>query len=108
MNIYGYSANAKVPFLKIYTTSPSHLNAAKKILETGMAFGRFPVKAYPTFESNMPIVLRFMVDAKMTGMNWIELPASKYKHRSAGEKESSCQYEVDIMYGSGVAPLKLV
>lgn len=98
-SIYGYSPQGKSPFLKIFATSPNSLNAIKKLADTGFAFGNFPFKSYPTFESNMPIVLRFMVDAKITGMNWIELPAKKYSLRQDyGNKVSNCQYEVDIWY----------
>jgi DNA polymerase delta subunit 1 len=88
-------------------------------METGFGFGRYPTKIYPTFESNLPIVLRFMVDSKMTGMNWIELPAGKYVVRSEDVKTSCCQYEVDILMSdcishapdddwSEIAPLRIL
>lgn len=85
------------PFIKISTTSPSHLNAVKKVVETGVTLGRFPSRSYTTFESNMPIVLRFMVDAKITGMNWIELPTGSWSQRTLGDRLSTCQYELDVL-----------
>jgi DNA polymerase delta subunit 1 len=97
-NIYGYAKCKDIPFVLISATSPSHLNAIKKLLETSFGFGRFSARSYPTFESNMPIVLRFMVDAKIAGMNWVEAPAGTYSLRSAAERTSSCQYEIDIRY----------
>lgn len=96
-NIYGYSRERLMDFVKISTTSPNGLNAVKKILEAGFAFGRFGARAYATFESNMPIVLRFMVDSRITGMSWLELPADKFVLRRETEKASGCQLEVDIL-----------
>ena len=97
-SIYTYTSSKNVAFLKISTSSPTALNAIKKLMDNGFGFSRFPSRSYPTFESNLSIVLRFMVDAKLTGMNWIELPAGRYKLRADHEKVSECQYEVDIVY----------
>lgn len=96
-NIYGYSRERLMNFMKISTTSPNHLNAVKKIFEAGFAFGRFTIRSYATFESNMPIVLRFMVDSHITGMNWLELPAKKFTLRKGAEKTSGCQIEADVL-----------
>jgi DNA polymerase elongation subunit (family B) len=35
-----------------------------------------------TFESNVPFVLRFMIDNEVTGSNWLELPPATYSRRS--------------------------
>lgn len=111
-SIYGFSGNNPSPFLCIMTTSPTFLNTVKRILESGsLSFASFQPQVYVTYESNMPFVLRFMVDAKITGMNWIELPKGKYLIRNSQENRppnipiheeadfvSKCQYEVDIFY----------
>lgn len=96
-NIYGYSRERLMNFMKISTTSPSYLNAVRKIFETGFAFGRFKTRSYATFESNMPIVLRFMVDSHITGMNWLELPAKKFTLRKGTDKTSNSQFEADVL-----------
>lgn len=77
-NIYGYSKTGQSPFIKILLQSPTHLNQAKRIhymnhydiflgiLESGFAIGpEYPSQPHATFESNIPIVMRFMVDTKV-------------------------------------------
>ena len=49
-----------------------------------------------TFESNIVFVLRFMIDTKVVGMNWIEVPAGKYKITPENKKRSSCQLEISF------------
>ncbi len=96
-NIYGYSTSGPVDYVKIYAHSPTALNAIKRICEEGFTFNdRIGHRSYATFESNMAIVLRFMIDTKMTGMNWIELPPNSYTIRPFTDQQSSCQYEVDV------------
>lgn len=97
-NIYGYSREKLMDFIKISTTSPTHLNSIKRVVEGGIAIGRFSSRSYATFESNLPIVLRFMVDAQITGMNWIELPPCKFSIRNNEHKITSCQIECDVQY----------
>ncbi len=38
-----------------------------------------------TFESNVPFVLRFLIDCDISGSNWIELPRGAYTLRPAAE-----------------------
>ena len=38
-----------------------------------MPQGHGVVVANPTYESNIPFVLRFMIDYKLVGGNWVEL-----------------------------------
>jgi DNA polymerase delta subunit 1 len=95
-SIYGYSGHRSSPFLHIVTSNPNHVPTAKRALETGFAFGRYEDKIYfSTFESNLPFIMRFMVDTKVTGMNWIELPERKYTVRE--RHSSKCQIEVDVL-----------
>ena len=72
----------------------------------------------PTFESNIPYILRFMIDTKascfcsselewssrglaqIVGMNWIEVAAGKYKLLSGKDKKSHCQIELSVRYAS--------
>lgn len=52
----------------------------------------------PTFESNIAYTLRFMIDTKVVGMNWIEVPAGNYTVAHA--KKSKCQIEFFVRYVS--------
>jgi DNA polymerase elongation subunit (family B) len=72
-----------------------------------------------TYESNILFTLRFMIDAKLVGMNWVEIPAGKYTLRQMHEQDSCCQYELDVHYKdiishppegamSNIAPLRIL
>lgn len=50
----------------------------------------------PTFESNIAYTLRFMIDTKVVGMNWIEVPAGNYTLVHA--KRSKCQIEISVRF----------
>ena len=58
--------------------------------------------AVPTFESNIAYTLRFMIDTKVVGMNWIEVPAGNYTLVHA--KRSKCQIEISTRYVSSRGP----
>jgi len=49
-----------------------------------------------TFESNIAYTLRFMIDTKVVGMNWIEVPAGNYTLNRT--KKSKCQIEFSVRY----------
>ena len=64
-SIYGYSPR-KVYFLRIYLRTASHVPSAKRLFKDGFnvpGLGR--VASDPTFESNIPFPLRFMIDMKV-------------------------------------------
>ena len=52
--------------------------------------------ALQTYESNLEYILRFMVDTKLAGAGWVELPAGAYAVRAPDQQTSHCQLEVDI------------
>lgn len=103
-NMYGFNNNEKVPFLKITVALPTLVSSLARSLErSGSVFG-FPSDSIQCFESNIDFVIRFMVDTKVVGCNWIELPAGKYTVRADKiEKFSRCQYEVDIAWNEFVS-----
>lgn len=55
-------------------------------------------RSYQTYESNLPFVLRFMVDQNLKGASWVELPPGEYSIRSPEDTGSTCQIEADIAY----------
>jgi len=119
-NIYGFiPKHIQQHYLRITCTSLNAMNSAKRILETGFTFGQSLGIRFSTFESNLPFVMRFMVDTKMTGMNWIELPAGKWKMRTRRDAVSRSQLECDVNYAdlishwpegdwSDIAPLRIL
>ena len=49
-----------------------------------------------TYESNVQFTLRFMIDRKVVGMNWIEVPAGSYTLAPEAKKRSHCQIELSV------------
>ncbi|KAJ3224837.1 DNA-directed DNA polymerase delta [Clydaea vesicula] len=117
-SIYGYRSTNST-FLKIFCRIPSQIAAAKRLLEKGIHLedgGSFSTSV--TFESNIQYTLRFMIDRKIVGANWIELPAGSYTVRDRNIT-SSCQLEVDVIHDkivshdcegewSRIAPLRIL
>ncbi|RKP11132.1 DNA polymerase family B-domain-containing protein [Thamnocephalis sphaerospora] len=104
-NIMRFHGNVKSPFIRITVCQPKsvaialHLTLAcgfKRILENGISFGGYIIRADQTFESNLEYTLRFMIDTHMMGASWVELPAGAYRMRTAAL--STCQIEVEIEY----------
>ena len=67
-----------------------------RILETGFRYGEDISRAYQTYESNVEYILRFMIDCKVAGANWIEIPPNSYSIRSS--YTSYCQLEIDVAF----------
>lgn len=47
-----------------------------------------------TYESNIAYTLRFMIDTKVVGMNWVEVKGGRYTHLRGPDKKSLCQIEI--------------
>ncbi|KAI9138914.1 DNA polymerase family B-domain-containing protein [Paraphysoderma sedebokerense] len=96
-----FHGNTKVPFYKIYFTLPKYVAVARRVLEIGRVHlpGHGPM-ATTTYESNLAYLLRFMIDLKVTGMNWLEIPKGRYKmrHSRSSSYTSNCQIEIDVSY----------
>jgi DNA polymerase delta subunit 1 len=99
-SIRGFSP-IRTPFLQIIVTLPNHIPILRKILETGFSFpdGATPM-VYGTYESNLPFILRFMIDIEMGGGFWLNLVAGTYTLTRAS---SACQIEVDVSYLSVIS-----
>lgn len=52
----------------------------------------------PTYESNVPYALRFMIDKHIVGGNWIEIPAGKYSIERPENHVSHCQIEANVYF----------
>ncbi|KAF8630753.1 hypothetical protein AX17_005348, partial [Amanita inopinata Kibby_2008] len=119
-SLLGYVGDDWHPFLKITVNEPRNIPKVRGVFEraecTYQNLFNGPVQ---TFESNIQYILRFMIDTKLVGMNWIEVPACKYKIVNNNSKKSHCQLEISMSYNafishppegewSKIAPLRIL
>ncbi len=98
-SVYGYNFNNREFFLIIELAMPSLVNKARAALCNGIVVKGFGnLSCGSTYDSNVPYVLRFMVDAKLQGASWLTLPGGSYSMRSDGRQVSRCQAEVDVYF----------
>ncbi|CAM9213746.1 unnamed protein product [Choristocarpus tenellus] len=119
-SLLGYTFGNKRDFLRIYLAMPSLVPKIKTLLADGLivqGYGHF--SAATSFESNVPFVLRFMVDKEIAGASWVELPPGSYSVRSEHQQKSHCQLELDVFFNhlkshpcegewNKVAPLRIL
>ncbi|KAJ7493450.1 DNA polymerase family B-domain-containing protein [Mycena galericulata] len=116
-----YRGDDWIPFIKLTIQDPKSLPKVRGVFERyECRYPFFPTdKPIATFESNLPFILRFMVDKKVVGMNWIEVPAKKYTVISDKNKKSHCQLEISVKHDdfvshapegdwSSIAPLRIL
>ncbi|KAF9526132.1 DNA polymerase family B-domain-containing protein [Crepidotus variabilis] len=118
--LLGYRGDQNMPFLKITLTDPKNVPKIRGMFEGGLCtFQDFFKGPTNTFESNIVFVLRFMIDTKVVGMNWIEVSAGNYTVVPPDKKRSNCQLEVFFRFDeftshapegqwSHVAPLRIL
>jgi len=92
-SIRGYHRDADLSTMyKFVMAQPGYVAKARDALE--FANRGVIAEKCATYEGNVPFALRYMVDSKLGGCQWIKLPASKYKVVSGASKASTCQLEV--------------
>lgn len=79
---------------------PSLIAGMKRLIDDGFNVPNAGVLRGQTYESNVPFILRFMIDNNITGSDWIELPAATYALRDENQKISRCTFEVDVFFNS--------
>jgi DNA polymerase delta subunit 1 len=85
---------------------PSLVPGAKRLIDEGISLGsELGFVHGQTYESNVPFVMRFMIDCNISGADWIELPSNTYSLRSNSTKGAKpmttrCSLEIDIVYNS--------
>ncbi|KAJ7718487.1 DNA polymerase family B-domain-containing protein [Mycena maculata] len=115
-----YRGDDWIPFIKLTILDPKSLPKVRGAFERNECRYQFfsTEKPIATFESNLPFILRFMIDKKVVGMNWIEIPAKKYTIVS-DKKKSHCQLEITVRHDdfishapegdwSSIAPLRIL
>ncbi|KAF8141671.1 DNA polymerase family B-domain-containing protein [Boletus edulis] len=104
--LWGYRGDDWLAFMKLTILEPRVLPKVRGVFERGeISFQDFFVlgQSYSTFESNIPYTLRFMIDTKVVGMNWIEIPAGRYKLLSEEAKRSTCQIELNVRWDAFIS-----
>ncbi|KAG2748452.1 hypothetical protein P692DRAFT_201790083 [Suillus brevipes Sb2] len=105
-SLWGYRGDDWIPFMKITISEPRNLPKIRGLFERGECGFRdfFPTgQPCSTFESNIAYTLRFMIDTKVVGMNWIEIPAGQYKLVSEKDKKSTCQIELKVRWDAFIS-----
>ncbi|KAF9649950.1 hypothetical protein BDM02DRAFT_3227677 [Thelephora ganbajun] len=116
--LWGYKGDTPVNFIRIITIDARNLPKVRdKCIPTQCSYQDLFGGVVPTFESNIVYTLRFMIDTKVVGMNWIEVPAGNYT--LIHTKRSKCQIEIFIRWDkfishppegewSKIAPLRIL
>jgi DNA polymerase delta subunit 1 len=94
-SIYGYHGDTKSPYIRVTVNDPKDISKSKSKVEQGisvMGLAR-PCQSDTTFESNISYVLRFMIDCKVAGSNWIELPVGTWSFLN--NYTSTAQIEIE-------------
>ena len=115
----GYHFGATRDFIKVFVAVPSLIPGLKRLFDDGVSLPNVGLIRGQTYESNVPFVLRFMIDNNIQGADWIEFPAKTFSIRDENSKISRCTMEVDIFYDqlvvhpcegqwSGIAPLRVL
>ncbi|KAI9308732.1 DNA polymerase family B-domain-containing protein [Cunninghamella echinulata] len=97
-SLYGYHGDTKSPFVKITVNDPRSFSKIRQKVEQGVTIPGYnrTIQNSTTYESNLAYLLRFMIDCKVTGSSWIELPAGTYSFTS--NTASQAQIEVTTSY----------
>ncbi|KZT09911.1 uncharacterized protein LAESUDRAFT_673547 [Laetiporus sulphureus 93-53] len=119
-SLWGYRGDDWVIFLKITVVDQRSLPRIRGIFERGECNFRdlFP-GSVNTYESNIAYTLRFMIDTKVVGMNWIEIRPCNYQLVEPSKKKSHCQIELIVRWDkfishspegqwSHIAPLRIL
>ncbi|VDB88666.1 unnamed protein product [Peniophora sp. CBMAI 1063] len=97
-SLWGYRGDEKALFMKITIAEQKMLPRRGEVSFRDL----FPDQV-ATFESNIAYTLRFMIDTKVVGMNWIEVPAGKYQLLAGKDKISLCQIEMRVQWDNFIA-----
>ncbi|KAK0123729.1 DNA-directed DNA polymerase delta [Cadophora gregata] len=106
-NLYGFQGNQQNPYIKITVNDPKFINKVRSVIEAGTANYKGMWKGSGdggilTFDS-IAYVLRFMIDCKISGMSWVEVPAGNYTMIPENERHSNCQIEAWVSFRDLIA-----
>ncbi|KAH9940939.1 DNA polymerase family B-domain-containing protein [Epithele typhae] len=95
-SLWGYRGDDWVSFIKITLSDQRSLPRVRDMGQC--AYKEFFMHEVATFESNIAYTLRFMIDTRVVGMNWIEVPAGQYELLNGKDKKSQCQIELSVKW----------
>lgn len=98
-SIYGYHGDQKSPYIRVTVSDPRNISKCRLKIEGGVTVPGLsrPCQADTTFESNLGYALRFMIDCKVSGCNWIELPAGTYSYVRNGASLAQIEVETTLV-----------
>lgn len=98
-SIYGYHGDQKSPYIRVTLSDPRNIGKCRARIEGGVTIAGLnrPCQADTTFESNLNYILRFMIDCKVSGSNWIELPAGSYTYINNGASLAQIEVETTLV-----------
>jgi len=85
---------------QIYVAMPALVPGVKRLIDDGVSVPTVGIMRGQTYESNVPFVLRFMIDNNISGADWVELPPNTYHLRDTAFKSSRCSLEVDVFFNN--------
>ncbi len=83
--IMGYQPNGSVEMYKITMISYKHVSLCQRIFENG---------GYLTYEASIKYELRFMIDRKFGGFDWLSI--TKYRAVPPSDRVTNCTEEVEF------------
>jgi DNA polymerase delta subunit 1 len=83
---------------QLYLAMPSLIAGVKRMIDDGVQISGLGVMRGQTYESNVPFVLRYMIDNDISGADWVVLPGSTYTVLPQTAQKSRCNIEVDVFY----------
>jgi DNA polymerase delta subunit 1 len=112
-SITGYHCNRPLQrFYKITVAEPRLVNKARAFLDGRDRYVTDGLDA-KTYEANVPFILRYMTDAKMSGCQWLKLRAGTFSLSEMCNTEAQYQFEVSHEYiepieKDDIAPLRVL
>ncbi|CXI06651.1 DNA polymerase delta catalytic subunit, putative [Plasmodium berghei] len=104
-SIMYFKKSGKTDFLKITVLLPKMVPSLKKYFESGINVNSKHFGGI-VYEANLPFILRYIIDKKITGSSWIKCEKNSYIIRSKNKQSSNCTFEIDIHY-ENIEPMAL-
>eukprot|EP00741_Cyanophora_paradoxa_P009639 tig00001545_g9337.t1 len=99
--LYYSGSNSKTSFLRITLKSPKDMNKLANILSAAIDLDGNGQRSFQTYERDLDFVLRFMIEVKLVGCSWVELPAGKWSLHN--DRTSRSQLEAAVSYKDVIA-----
>jgi len=99
-SLLGYHFDSARDFIKVYCAMPSLVPGLKRLFDEGVSVPNTSmIVRGQTYESNVPFILRFMIDKDIYGSDWVELKAGTYSIRKS-TTVSRCSIEADVYFNN--------